>query len=68
MLKVWVLLLALSNGYNHNYNKGLASNKKLTNLVQIRSMRSLNLLKVHYYYHHLFEGDIASNEPSDLAL
>ena len=65
MLKVWVLLLAL-NGYNHNYNKGLASNKKLTNLVQIRSMRSLNLLKVHYY--HLFEGDIASNEPSDLAL
>jgi hypothetical protein len=66
MLKVWVLLLALSNGYNHNYNKGLASNKKLTNLVQIRSIRSLNLLKVHYY--HLFEGDIASNEPSDLAL
>ena len=41
MLKVWVLLLALSNGYNHNYNKGLASNKKLTNLVQIRSMRIL---------------------------
>jgi len=40
MLKVWVLLLALSNGYNHNYNKGLASNKKLTNLVQI-SMRIL---------------------------
>jgi hypothetical protein len=41
MVNLLLGLLALSNGYNHNYNKGLASNKKLTNLVQIRSMRSL---------------------------